>query len=158
MSLLRIPNGRKVHAFLSQKYYKQTEKGESTTESTMIRVKKNDAQTLTYEEETNNSNVRFSPKAHQNEDGADMQPFFEFSSGGIPRIDKAYNLAMSEISSNIRRKDPNSNNLDDEENPEIFMAGSGWKELWTRDTSYSIELATGLIHPKISKASLYIVV
>ena len=69
-------------------------------------------------------------------------PFFEFSSGGILEIDNAYKLAMTEVSKCIDHTNG------------YFVAGSGWNQLWTRDTSYAIELATGLTHPTISKKSL----
>ncbi len=59
---------------------------------------------------------------------------------GAPQYDTAYNLAISEIEQNIRDG--------------YFVAGQGWAQLWTRDTSYSVELGCGLIHPKVSEISL----
>jgi len=70
---------------------------------------------------------------------ADNEPFFEFSSG-VEAYDGAYKLAMTEMSQNIQNG--------------TFIAGAGWDQLWTRDTSYAVELAAGLVHPEISKKSL----
>jgi len=70
---------------------------------------------------------------------ADNEPFFEFSSG-VKSYDTAYQLAHAEMSQNIQNG--------------TFIAGAGWDQLWTRDTSYAVELAAGLVHPEISKKSL----
>ena len=67
------------------------------------------------------------------------EPFFEFSSG-IKAYDDAYKLAMVEVEANIEKG--------------VFIAGAGWKQLWTRDTSYAVELGAGLVNPEISKESL----
>lgn len=69
-------------------------------------------------------------------DGDDL---FEFSSGNS-NFDKAYELAMKEMHLNIENG--------------TFIAGHGWKQLWTRDTSYAIELGAGLVYPSISMTSL----
>ena len=66
-------------------------------------------------------------------------PFFEFSSGNRA-YDTAYLLAMREMQTNIENG--------------TFIAGAGWKQLWTRDTSFAVELAAGLVHPKLSEHSL----
>eukprot|EP00746_Dinoflagellata_sp_MGD_P081881 gnl/MRDRNA2_/MRDRNA2_32532_c0_seq1.p1 gnl/MRDRNA2_/MRDRNA2_32532_c0~~gnl/MRDRNA2_/MRDRNA2_32532_c0_seq1.p1 ORF type:complete len:518 (+),score=74.42 gnl/MRDRNA2_/MRDRNA2_32532_c0_seq1:115-1668(+) len=62
-------------------------------------------------------------------------------SSGIPKYDAAYRLALSEI----------AQNHDKEGN---FMAGKFWNEVWTRDSSYAISLATGLVDPHASLLSL----
>lgn len=67
------------------------------------------------------------------------EPWFEFSCG-IKAYDDAYKLAMTEMGQNIENG--------------TFIAGAGWKQLWTRDTSYAVELAAGLVHPELSKKSL----
>lgn len=59
---------------------------------------------------------------------------------GASEYDSAYNLAVSEIEQNIRDG--------------YFIAGQGWAQLWTRDTSYSVELGCGLLHPEVSETSL----
>ena len=35
-----------------------------------------------------------------------------------------------------------------------FLAGQNWAQVWTRDTSYSVELACALLHPDVSKTTL----
>lgn len=67
------------------------------------------------------------------------EPWFEFESG-VEEYDTAYQLALSEISANIENG--------------IFIAGAGWKQLWTRDTSYAVEQGASLLYPELSKASL----
>jgi len=67
------------------------------------------------------------------------ESFFEFSSG-VEAYDNAFKLAMTEMAANIENG--------------IFIAGAGWKQLWTRDTSYAVELGAGLVHPELSKQSL----
>lgn len=52
----------------------------------------------------------------------------------------AYNLALSEIGSNIACNH--------------FVAGTGWSQLWTRDTSYAAELGAAILHPGVVKQSL----
>ncbi len=52
----------------------------------------------------------------------------------------AYNLALSEIGNNIACNH--------------FVAGTGWSQLWTRDTSYAAELGAALLHPAVVKQSL----
>lgn len=66
---------------------------------------------------------------------------FTLTTGNI-ELQKAYDLAFSEVDQNIH---PNQKH---------FIAGAGWTQLWTRDTSYAIELGAGLIHPDISLISL----
>ncbi len=67
------------------------------------------------------------------------ESFFEFSSGA-KEYDEAYKLAMTEVERNIENG--------------VFIAGAGWTQLWTRDTSYAVELGAGLLNPEMSKQSL----
>jgi hypothetical protein len=67
------------------------------------------------------------------------EPFFEFSSG-VKAYDVAYQLAMAEMVKNIENG--------------TFVAGNGWDQLWTRDTSFAVELAAGLVFPHVSMESL----
>lgn len=69
----------------------------------------------------------------------DNEPWFELSSGN-KAYDTAYQLALTEMAQNIENG--------------TFIAGAGWKQLWTRDTSYAVESAAGLVHPLLSKTSL----
>ena len=66
---------------------------------------------------------------------------FVFSSG-VGEIDAAYALALWEMSAAEHGEGGH------------FLAGHGWQGLWTRDTSYAVELAAGLVHPGIAEASL----
>ena len=68
-----------------------------------------------------------------------QQPFFEFHSG-LEDYDQAYQLALDEVSENLQ--------------DDTFIAGSSWAQLWTRDTSYAVELGAGLLHPLSSRNSL----
>lgn len=52
----------------------------------------------------------------------------------------AYKLALTEIGNNIACNH--------------FVAGTGWSQLWTRDTSYAAELGASILHPDIVKQSL----
>jgi hypothetical protein len=70
---------------------------------------------------------------------ANNEPFFEFSSG-IQSYNDAYNLAMTEMATNVVNG--------------TFIAGAGWDQLWTRDTSFAVELAAGLVYPQVSMTSL----
>lgn len=56
-----------------------------------------------------------------------------------PYVD-AYELALREIGSNVACNH--------------FVAGTGWSQLWTRDTSFAAELGAALIHPNVVKRSL----
>ncbi len=64
---------------------------------------------------------------------------FDFSSG-IPAYDQAYRKARRVIADDV--KDGK------------FLAGQNWAQVWTRDTSYSVELACALLHPDVSKTTL----
>mmetsp|Transcript_35285 Transcript_35285/g.51844 ORF Transcript_35285/g.51844 Transcript_35285/m.51844 type:complete len:532 (-) Transcript_35285:78-1673(-) len=64
---------------------------------------------------------------------------FRFESG-YASYDAAYNLALSEMNANTKNG--------------YFIAGAGWTQLWTRDTSYAIQLSAGLVNPGVSHKSL----
>lgn len=64
---------------------------------------------------------------------------FTFVSGSS-EYDTAYNIAKQEIDDNtVNGK---------------FIAGSGWDTLWTRDTSYAVELGAGILRPDAALQSL----
>jgi glycogen debranching enzyme len=64
---------------------------------------------------------------------------FEFSSG-VPAYDQAYEKARRVIAADVQDGK--------------FLAGQNWQQVWTRDTSYSVELACALLHPDVSKTTL----
>jgi hypothetical protein len=64
---------------------------------------------------------------------------FEFSSG-IAAYDGAYQKARRVIAADVQDGK--------------FLAGQNWQQVWTRDTSYSVELACALLHPDVSKTTL----
>jgi len=64
---------------------------------------------------------------------------FAFSSG-LPAYDQAYEKARRVIAADV--KDGK------------FLAGQNWQQVWTRDTSYSVEMACALLHPDVSKTTL----
>jgi hypothetical protein len=90
-------------------------------------------------------------------DGGDDTPyslgtdhtFFELHTGS-PRVDAAYKLAMSELEQNVATVDETTQQPTDP----YFIAGNGWTQLWTRDTSFAIELGAGLVRPDVSLTSL----
>ncbi len=59
---------------------------------------------------------------------------------GQPQYDQAYDKARRVIAADV--KDGK------------FLAGQNWAQVWTRDTSYSVELACALLHPDVSKTTL----
>ena len=61
-------------------------------------------------------------------------------SSGLPAYDQAYVKARRVISADV--KDGK------------FLAGQNWAQVWTRDTSYSTELACALLHPDVAKTTL----
>ena len=65
--------------------------------------------------------------------------YFQLQSGNRA-LNRAYNLALREVSENIVNG--------------YFIAGSGWAQLWTRDTAYAVELGAGLVHPKEAKKAI----
>lgn len=64
---------------------------------------------------------------------------FDFSSG-IPACDQAYQKARRVIAADVQDGK--------------FLAGQNWQQVWTRDTSYSVEMACALLHPDVSKTTL----
>ena len=64
---------------------------------------------------------------------------FEFASG-VPELDRAYQKARKTIAGDVQ--DGN------------FLAGEKWAQVWTRDTSYSVDMACALLHPDVSKKTL----
>jgi len=64
---------------------------------------------------------------------------FDFSSG-IPAYDQAYQKARRVLAADVQDGK--------------FLAGQNWQQVWTRDTSYSVELACALLHPDVSKTTL----
>lgn len=64
---------------------------------------------------------------------------FAFKSG-LPEYDQAYLKARQTIAGDV--KDGN------------FLAGLNWAQVWTRDTSYSVDMACALLHPDVSKKTL----
>src|SRR3974377_970680 len=70
---------------------------------------------------------------------ADSGAGFEFSSG-IASYDQAYQKARRVIAADVQDGK--------------FLAGQNWQQVWTRDTSYSVELACALLHPGVSKTTL----
>jgi hypothetical protein len=72
-------------------------------------------------------------------EGVTPDVFFVFSSGS-PACDQAYNKARRVIAADV--KDGK------------FLAGQNWAQVWTRDTSYSTELACALLHPDVAKTTL----
>jgi len=64
---------------------------------------------------------------------------FDFSSG-VPAVDQAYQKARRVIAADVQDGK--------------FLAGQNWQQVWTRDTSYSVELACALLHPDVSKTTL----
>ena len=61
-------------------------------------------------------------------------------SSGLANYDAAYTKAVGVISSDI---------VDGK-----FIAGESWAQVWTRDTSYSIDLGAGLLQPAAAKNTL----
>ncbi len=64
---------------------------------------------------------------------------FDFSSGLAP-YDQAYQKARRVLAADVQDGK--------------FLAGQNWQQVWTRDTSYSVEMACALLHPDVSKTTL----
>jgi hypothetical protein len=64
---------------------------------------------------------------------------FAFASG-LPAYDRAYEKACRVLAADV--KDGK------------FLAGQNWAQVWTRDTSYSTELACAILHPDVAKTTL----
>jgi len=69
------------------------------------------------------------------------KPTFDPGSSAFSRYGDAFALALEEVSQNLQEDG-------------TFMAGAGWTQLWTRDTSYAIELSLGLLYPRESQRTL----
>lgn len=59
---------------------------------------------------------------------------------GVPAYDQAYQKARRVIAADVQDGK--------------FLAGQNWQQVWTRDTSYSVELACALLHPEVAKTTL----
>jgi len=59
---------------------------------------------------------------------------------GLKDYDWAHNLALAEMEQNVQGNH--------------FVAGEGWSQLWTRDTSYAAEQAASLLFPEVVRSSL----
>jgi hypothetical protein len=57
-----------------------------------------------------------------------------------PELNQAYQKARRDISNDVRDG--------------RFLAGEKWAQTWTRDTSFSVDLACALLHPDVSKRTL----
>ena len=68
-----------------------------------------------------------------------MARHFEIASG-VSALDQAYEKARRVIAADV--KDGS------------FLAGANWAQVWTRDTSYSVDMACALLHPEVSKKTL----
>jgi hypothetical protein len=44
--------------------------------------------------------------------------------------------------------------IDSQQKWSLYCRGAGWKQLWTRDTAYAVELGAGLVRPDLAKSSL----
>jgi hypothetical protein len=79
------------------------------------------------------------PRARAAQTDADIDHSFEFTCG-VPAYDAAYRKARHVVAADV--KDGK------------FLAGQNWAQVWTRDTSYSVEMACALLHPEVSKTTL----
>ncbi|MDP4205480.1 MAG: hypothetical protein Q8859_05735, partial [Bacteroidota bacterium] len=70
----------------------------------------------------------------------DLTSFPRYKSN-IQLVDAFYNLSVEEMLKDVRSDG-------------AFMAGEAWTGVWTRDISYSIDLALAIINPEASKISL----
>jgi len=86
------------------------------------------------------------PSPPQNSKEDDNTVWFDLHTGNAT-IDRAYKLATGEVQQNIKFKNGDAGSP-------YFVAGEFWGKLWTRDSSYAIELGAGLIQPEISRTSL----
>ena len=79
------------------------------------------------------------PRAQAGQSDTDMSGSFVFAPGAAG-YDAAYQKARRVVAADV--KDGK------------FLAGQNWAQVWTRDTSYSVELACALLHPDVSKTTL----
>ncbi|WP_394850528.1 hypothetical protein LZC95_24110 [Pendulispora brunnea] len=61
-------------------------------------------------------------------------------SSGLANYDAAYTKALGVITADVKNG--------------VFIAGQNWDQVWTRDTSYSIDLGAGLLYPDVAKKTL----
>ncbi|MDP4206119.1 MAG: glycogen debranching protein [Bacteroidota bacterium] len=71
---------------------------------------------------------------------SDLTLFPKYKSN-LPLVDALYNLSVEEMLKDVRSDG-------------AFIAGEVWNGVWTRDISYSIDLALAIINPEASKISL----
>jgi len=76
-------------------------------------------------------------RAGQSDTGASES--IDFASG-VAAYDAAYQKARQVVAADV--KDGK------------FLAGQNWAQVWTRDSSYSVELACALLRPEVSKTTL----
>ncbi|CAB9530734.1 expressed unknown protein [Seminavis robusta] len=88
---------------------------------------------------TTSSSSATEPPATMNDNNDNNNPVT--LSTGVAQWDAAFLVAMAEVSENIMA---NGN----------FMAGAGWTQLWTRDTSYAVQLGLALLYPQVSQVTL----
>jgi hypothetical protein len=70
---------------------------------------------------------------------AAASPSFAFASDS-PACDAAYEKARRVLAADVKEGK--------------FLAGQNWAQVWTRDTSYSTELACAILHPHVAKTTL----
>ena len=63
----------------------------------------------------------------------------EFTSG-VPALDEAYRKARRTIAGDVKDG--------------AFLAGQNWPQVWTRDSSFSVDMACALLYPEVSKKTL----
>lgn len=71
----------------------------------------------------------------------DLSALPSFKAEAYPVLEALYNMSLEEALKNIRADG-------------AFMTGESWPDVWTRDISYSVQLALAWIFPDISKNSL----
>ncbi len=79
------------------------------------------------------------PRARAGQSQADASGSIDFASG-VAALDAAYQKARRVVAADV--KDGK------------FLAGQNSAQVWTRDTSYSVELACALLYPEVSKTTL----
>ena len=72
---------------------------------------------------------------------SDISAFPSFTSPQMPILEALYNLTLEEAQLNIKKEG-------------TLMAGKAWTGVWTRDISYAIHLALGIVLPQQSMNSL----
>ena len=79
------------------------------------------------------------PQGRAGQSDTDASQAIDFASG-VAAYDAAYRKARQVIAADV--KDGK------------FLAGQNWAQVWTRDSSYSVELACALLQPEVSKTTL----